>query len=147
MGETFVQPICIDFRGKKAIMAVFGVGDILHISSFVSITCFATCTQDLAVRITGVFTLRYRIFDVFSKHHPNDNKVPIYAECFGGTFRIYASKDFPGLPESTDLTKVGLHSLLRELNMPVLAHLLIYHLDMFPLLLTFDRHSRDGAYA
>ncbi|KZP33386.1 hypothetical protein FIBSPDRAFT_810621 [Athelia psychrophila] len=84
MGETFVQPICMDFQGRRALIAVFG---------------------DLAVRITGVFILRYRIFDVFSKHHPNDIKVPIHAECFGGPFRIYASKDFPGLPESTELTK------------------------------------------
>ncbi|KAF7979233.1 hypothetical protein HWV62_43198 [Athelia sp. TMB] len=84
MGETFVQPICMDIEGKKALIAVFG---------------------DLAVRITGVFVLRYRIFDVFSKSDPGDSKVPINAECFGGPFRIYASKDFPGLLESTELTK------------------------------------------
>lgn len=119
MGETFVQPICMDFQGRRALIAVFGVGDIQHSSSIHVDDTFCTCFQDLAVRITGVFILRYRIFDVFSKHHPNDIKVPIHAECFGGPFRIYASKDFPGLPESTELTKVGLHPLLVELGLLV----------------------------
>ena len=29
MGETFVQPICMDIQGKKALIAVFGVSDII----------------------------------------------------------------------------------------------------------------------
>ena len=37
--------------------------------------------------------------------------IPILAECYGGRFRVYESRDFPGLPPSTDLTKVRLFVL------------------------------------
>ena len=31
---------------------------------------------------------------------------PVLAECFGGSFTVYGTKDFPGLAPSTELTKV-----------------------------------------
>ena len=37
--------------------------------------------------------------------------IPILAECYGGPFRIYSTKEFPGLRPSTELTKVRLHTL------------------------------------
>lgn len=30
----------------------------------------------------------------------------MWAECYGGPFRVYSTKEFPGLRASTDLTKV-----------------------------------------
>ena len=76
-----------------------------------------------------MFVLRYRIFDVFSKSHPGDGKIPINAERIGGPFRIYASKDFPGLLESTELTKVRLFAARQALDV---------------LIIVPDRHSLDG---
>lgn len=61
--------------------------------------------QDLAVKSEGQFFLRYRCFDIFARTlGPGD--LPIQAECFGGPFRIYSTKEFPGLQPSTELTKV-----------------------------------------
>lgn len=62
------------------------------------------------MKIEGSFILRYRVFDIFSKKY-NDNELVIQAECYGGPFRVYSTKEFPGLHASTDLTKVRLLSL------------------------------------
>ena len=61
--------------------------------------------KDLAVKIEGQFILRYRCFDLFSRTSGHGD-LPIQAECFGGPFRIYSTKEFPGLQPSTELTKV-----------------------------------------
>ncbi|KIY49718.1 hypothetical protein FISHEDRAFT_40615, partial [Fistulina hepatica ATCC 64428] len=83
VGSRLVQPCKIELDGKKVIVFVF---------------------TDLAVKIEGIFRLRYRMFDLFAM--PTDQKMlTIQAEYCGGEFRIYSTKDFPGLPPSTDLTK------------------------------------------
>jgi len=61
---------------------------------------------DLSVQMEGWFLFRYRVFDLFSF---SNGSQPILAECWGRPFRIYATKQFPGLEPSTELTKV-LHS-------------------------------------
>ncbi|KAH9944930.1 velvet factor-domain-containing protein [Amylocystis lapponica] len=95
-GATFVQAYPVEYQGKKSAMFVF---------------------PDLAVRIEGTFCMRYRVFNVFSKVW-GDQEVPVLAECFGGPFRIYSTKEFPGLRASTDLTKhlalFGIRLNLRE---------------------------------
>jgi hypothetical protein len=63
------------------------------------------CIQDLAVRIEGDFFLRYRVFDLFSRTAGLVD-VPVLAECGGGPFHIYSTKEFPGLQPSTELSKV-----------------------------------------
>jgi len=83
VGATFVQPANVDYQGKKSLMFVFA---------------------DLAVKIEGTFILRYRMFDIFSQCYGTPDLV-IQAECYGGTFRVYSTKEFPGLQASTDLTK------------------------------------------
>jgi len=83
VGATFVQPAIVEFQGKKSIMFVFA---------------------DLAVKVEGTFLLRYRFFDIFSKPY-NYNDLAIQAECYGGAFRVYSTKEFPGLQASTELTK------------------------------------------
>ncbi|KAG1859256.1 velvet factor-domain-containing protein [Suillus subluteus] len=82
-GATFVQPACIDHEGKRALVFPFA---------------------DLAVKIEGDFFLRYRIFDLFS-HTVDLTDVPVQAECYGGSFHIYSTKEFPGLQPSTELSK------------------------------------------
>ncbi|KNZ79114.1 hypothetical protein J132_01162 [Termitomyces sp. J132] len=83
VGATFVQPSVIDYEGKKAILFVFA---------------------DLAVKIEGSFILRYRFFDIFSRPY-NYQDLAIQAECYGGAFHVYSTKEFPGLQASTELTK------------------------------------------
>jgi hypothetical protein len=55
------------------------------------------------VQLEGWFLLRYRVFDLFSV---SNGSQPVFAECWGRPFRIYATKQFPGLEPSTELTKV-----------------------------------------
>lgn len=83
VGATFVQPAVVEYQGKKSIMFVFA---------------------DLAIKVEGSFILRYRVFDLFSKPY-NQTSLAIQAECYGGRFRIYSTKEFPGLQASTELTK------------------------------------------
>lgn len=45
------------------------------------------------------------MFDLFSRVEGRDDRV-IQAECYGGPFHVYSTKEFPGLQASTELTKV-----------------------------------------
>ncbi|CAA7259065.1 unnamed protein product [Cyclocybe aegerita] len=83
VGEKFVEPTLVDHKGKKALIFVFG---------------------DLAVRREGVFILRYRAFDIFSGV-PGNPHTPVLAELYGGPFKVYSTREFPGLEPSTELTK------------------------------------------
>jgi len=83
VGATFVQPANVDYKGKKSLMFVFA---------------------DLAVKIEGVFVLRYRVFDIFSKGY-DTNELAVQAQSYGLPFKVYSTKEFPGLRASTDLTK------------------------------------------
>lgn len=82
-GSQTVSPTCTDYVGKRALLFVF---------------------SDLAVKSEGTFVLRYRAFDILSSVPTGRGHVAI-AECSGGPFRIYSTKDFPGLLASTSLTK------------------------------------------
>ncbi|KAH9987191.1 velvet factor-domain-containing protein [Russula vinacea] len=78
----------------------------------------AGTTFDLAVKAEGNFILRYRCFDLFSRVANSEGQTPVWAECYGGPFRVYSTKEFPGLRASTDLTKhlsyFGVRLNLRE---------------------------------
>jgi hypothetical protein len=84
VGATFVQPALVDYQGAKSIVFVFA---------------------DLAVKIEGTFILRYRVFDIFSRPYNQTNDLAITGECYGDMFRVYSTKEFPGLQASTELTK------------------------------------------
>jgi hypothetical protein len=102
VGATFVQPSKIDWNGKKMLIFVFAV----RITSYpLDPACISIILQDLAVKIEGSFILRYRAFDIFSRPLGQDN-LTIQAECYGDQFRVYSTKEFPGLQASTELTKV-----------------------------------------
>ncbi|KAL5514550.1 hypothetical protein ACEPAG_1866 [Sanghuangporus baumii] len=60
--------------------------------------------SDLSVKLEGLFRPRYRFFDLFSRTSEGPD-VPILAQCFGGAFAVYSTKEFPGLKASTPLTK------------------------------------------
>ena len=61
------------------------------------------------------------MFDLFSI---SNGSQPILAECWGRPFRIYATKQFPGLEPSTELTKVTdlLVTLVCPLSTSGVAH-------------------------
>lgn len=61
----------------------------------------------------GQFFLRYRVFNtLFQVAGPKP--LPVLAECIGGPFTVYSTKNFPGLRASTSLTKVCLFLPLRS---------------------------------
>ncbi|KZT28279.1 hypothetical protein NEOLEDRAFT_1176016 [Neolentinus lepideus HHB14362 ss-1] len=95
-GATFVQCNEVTYADKKALMFVF---------------------SDLAVRREGTFVLRYRFLDIFSRAR-GCTDLSVLAECFGGPFRVYSTKEFPGLSASTPLTKQisfsGVRTNMRE---------------------------------
>ncbi|KZP18550.1 hypothetical protein FIBSPDRAFT_956146 [Athelia psychrophila] len=82
VGEMFVQSITMEHEGKTALIFPFA---------------------NLAVKMEGNFILRYRVFDLFSQH--GEEGPTIMASCYGVQFRVYSTKDFPGLRASTELTK------------------------------------------
>ena len=61
----------------------------------------------------GIFLLRYRTFDIFS-FVSGTSKRPIQAELYGGSFKVYSTRDFPGLQASTELTKVSIATHYRK---------------------------------
>ncbi|TBU44691.1 velvet factor-domain-containing protein [Dichomitus squalens] len=76
--------------------------------------------NDLAVQQEGSYTLRYRVFSIFARTTDvpgASSTTPILASCFGGVFRIWSSKSFPGLAPSTALTRrlslYGMHVNIR----------------------------------
>ncbi|KAI0367594.1 hypothetical protein BV20DRAFT_949968, partial [Pilatotrama ljubarskyi] len=95
-GGTFVECPVVDYRGKRTAMFVF---------------------PDLAVKMEGTFVLRYRAFTICSQRATGPH-MPVLAECYGGPFKVYSTKEFPGLRPSTQLTKfLSLHGVrvnLRE---------------------------------
>ncbi|KAJ4470111.1 velvet factor, partial [Lentinula aciculospora] len=83
VGSKVVQPHLVELDGEKRLVFVF---------------------SDLAVKNLGLFRLRYKCFDLVSAVPGTDAK--IQAECTGGNFRIFSTKEFPGLQVSTNLTKI-----------------------------------------
>ncbi|KZT12151.1 uncharacterized protein LAESUDRAFT_754645 [Laetiporus sulphureus 93-53] len=83
-GSTVAEAVCMDHKGKTALMFIF---------------------SDLSVRKEGSFVLRYRTFDIMSKVADYPTDIPVLAECWSGPFQVFSTKTFPGLEPSTDLTR------------------------------------------
>ncbi|KZT66814.1 hypothetical protein DAEQUDRAFT_729781 [Daedalea quercina L-15889] len=83
VGATFVSASSFNYDGKPSLLFVF---------------------PDLACNMDGTFLLRYRAMNLFGAALET-NSLPILAECWGGPVVLYPTKDFPGLAESTELTK------------------------------------------
>ena len=54
----------------------------------------------------GQYFFRYRVFNTMY-NIVGETAFPIVAECFGGPFTVYGTKEFPGLSPSTELTRVS----------------------------------------
>ncbi|RGP61906.1 hypothetical protein FLONG3_10374, partial [Fusarium longipes] len=68
--------------------------------------------QDLSVRTEGTFRLRFSFVNVGRPGGPgglganvNQGRAPILASCFSQDFSVYSAKKFPGVCESTPLSK------------------------------------------
>ena len=71
--------------------------------------------QDLSVRTEGNFRLRFSFCNVGLPGPPDGNsggaivintgKTPILASCFSDVFTVFSAKKFPGVVESTPLSK------------------------------------------
>ncbi|KAH7035076.1 velvet factor-domain-containing protein [Microdochium trichocladiopsis] len=63
--------------------------------------------QDLSVRTEGIFRLRFSFIDLLAhRDGPNGQKVcPILATQFSEPFQVYSAKKFPGVCESTALSR------------------------------------------
>lgn len=98
------------------------------------------------MRVEGTFILRYRVFNIYARAEGID--IPILAECYGGPFRIYSTKEFPGLRPSTDLTKVNIFIFVITYRSSRLTfNSLSQHLSMFGVRLNLretERKRRRG---
>jgi len=64
--------------------------------------------QDLSVRTEGTFRLKMNFVDVGSGQNNgtlNTGRAPVLATCFSDQFQVYSAKKFPGVIESTPLSK------------------------------------------
>ncbi|KAF2168908.1 hypothetical protein M409DRAFT_65262 [Zasmidium cellare ATCC 36951] len=63
--------------------------------------------QDLSVRTEGFFRLRMSFIDISNHGAPgvNRGKAPVLAWTFSDKFQVYSAKKFPGVIESTPLSK------------------------------------------
>jgi hypothetical protein len=106
VGGSCVEASRVHYHGKEAFIFVFSVRPVplFFSKSVTSNGCFHA--KDLAVSVEGTFMLRYRAFDIFSRTSGRPDLYAIQAECYGGSFQVYSTKDFPGLQPSTELSKV-----------------------------------------
>jgi len=64
--------------------------------------------QDLSVRTEGTFRLKMSFIDVSDTNTPNGlnlGQAPVLATCYSEPFMVYSAKKFPGVIESTALSK------------------------------------------
>ena len=108
IGATFVSASSLHFEGKATLLFTFPVGVMMHRCLRAPSSLIFSFMQDLACNLDGTFLLRYRAMNLFGAALEADrDRLPIIAECWGGPAIVYPTKDFPGLTESTDLTKVS----------------------------------------
>lgn len=71
-------------------------------------TGFWFVLQDLSVRTEGLFRLKMSFVDVGSgkgNNTLNTGRAPVLATCFSDQFQVFSAKKFPGVIESTPLSK------------------------------------------
>ncbi|KAL8761078.1 MAG: hypothetical protein Q9184_002766 [Pyrenodesmia sp. 2 TL-2023] len=64
--------------------------------------------QDLSVRTEGTFRLKMNFVNLgspTSATSPNIGSAPVLASCFSDAFQVFSAKKFPGVIESTGLSK------------------------------------------
>ncbi|EMD36514.1 hypothetical protein CERSUDRAFT_23108, partial [Gelatoporia subvermispora B] len=83
VGSSFAHAVATKYHGVEMFIFVF---------------------PDIAVQMEGTFVFRYRVFDVCAAA-AGERGMPMLAECFGGPFKVWSTKEFPGLRPSTELTK------------------------------------------
>lgn len=106
-GAAVTTSSVVTYQNAKQVMFIFSVRVNRNMQHLVPCVDIVARVQDLAIKDEGQFFLRYRIFNtLFQVAGPTP--IPVLAECIGGSFRVYSTKNFPGLRASTELTKVCL---------------------------------------
>lgn len=96
------------------------------------------------MKCEGLYFLRYRVFDLFNGSASQD-PIPMQNECYGHPFRVYSTKDFPGLASSSELTRVRNFKWSGE---RLLTQFVLQHLSKSGVRLTIraaDRKRRKKA--
>ncbi|CEP16872.1 hypothetical protein [Parasitella parasitica] len=60
---------------------------------------------DLSIRTEGRYTLRFSLMKLVNSDFQENAKSKIVAQVFSDPFTVYSAKKFPGMTESTDLSK------------------------------------------
>ncbi|KAL4253249.1 hypothetical protein ABKN59_004738 [Abortiporus biennis] len=101
---------------ESRVVAYLGEYPITEGSKCTDALVGASFCQSATLEYQGKRVLMF-VFSVRSRTHGTQD-IPILAECYGGSFKIYSTKEFPGLRASTDLTKhlsfFGVRLNLRE---------------------------------
>ncbi|KAJ1832659.1 hypothetical protein LPJ63_003357 [Coemansia sp. RSA 2711] len=66
---------------------------------------FFFCFPDIRVSHAGVFRLRFSLLQLPHAERPDTRATSIIGHVVSDPFRVYAHRDFPGVDESTPLTK------------------------------------------
>jgi hypothetical protein len=90
-------------------------------------TGFWFVLQDLSVRTEGTFRLKFSMCDVGSgsgnNAHVSTGKCPVLSNAYSEPFTVYSAKKFPGVIESTELSKCfaaqGIKIPIRKDNKPL----------------------------
>lgn len=61
---------------------------------------------DLSIRTEGRYTLRFSLIKLVNSDFQEDAKSKIVTQVFSDPFTVYSAKKFPGMTESTELSKV-----------------------------------------
>ncbi|KAL1967327.1 hypothetical protein VTN77DRAFT_3373 [Rasamsonia byssochlamydoides] len=110
-GRSYVSPFYVDKEPDPATAPAHPssrTGDTVPASTTTPATFFVFA--DLSVRTAGVYRLKFRLMD-WGRAMESGMSQPILAEVWSDPFRVYSSKDFPGMRKSTRLTE-----RLRELG-------------------------------
>ncbi|CAO3683290.1 unnamed protein product [Umbelopsis ramanniana] len=60
---------------------------------------------DLSIRTEGRYTLKFSLIKLTSNDFVTDAKANVIAQVFSEPFMVYSAKKFPGMTESTELSK------------------------------------------
>ncbi|CAG8568732.1 181_t:CDS:2 [Ambispora gerdemannii] len=63
------------------------------------------CFPDLSIRTEGTYTLKFSLLKLGIEDRLIDNKSTVITTAFSDQFTVFSAKKFPGMTESTDLSK------------------------------------------
>lgn len=117
-GKTFVSPFFVEADPDPASAPMHPSSDTAVSSTHSLSNLTASCTHqaatffvfaDLSVRSAGVYRLQFKLMN-WGCVEDTGQSIPVFAETWSNSFRVYPPKDFPGMQNSSLLVK-GLKDL------------------------------------